>query len=217
MLRSILLMRKYLYLKIIVLIISIPASAQKYIEPIVGYQVSPKENYIFSQLNAGVQWVLLTKKRKPFFLKIMASLPIANRSLDTAYTTNITFPVLSQVKKVIKPLGFEMSIGKRFIIPPTGKYNKCSFILLAGIAYQRLQVENNFDKKNYELLNPDRTISRFGGLVCFQFEYMRILKNGRLFIQTGISSSPISKRKSNQNSFKFLVPIAFNLGYSIKI
>lgn len=193
------------------------ASAQKYIEPIVGYQVSPKENYIFSQLNAGVQWVLLNKKKKPFFLKITASLPIADKSLDSAYTTNINLPVINQVQKIIKPFGFELSIGKRLIIPPTGKYNKCSFIFSAGIAYQRLQVENNFDRKNYDLLNPDITISRFGGLVGFQFEYMRILKNGRLFLQTGITSSPISKRKSNQNSFKFLVPIAFNLGYSIKI
>ena len=210
-------MRKNLYLSVILFTVSFAASAQKYIEPIVGYQISPKDQYLFKQLNAGVQWVLLNKKKKPFFLKAMISLPIADKSLDTAYTTNINLPLIQQVQKTIKPYGFLLTIGKRVIIQPSGRYNKFSFIFSGGIAYQYLKVENNYDRKNYELLNPDKTKSRFGGLVAFQMEYMRILKNGRIFIQTGISSSPISKRKASQNSFKFLVPIDFNIGYSIKI
>ncbi len=210
-------MIKYLSLQLLVLIISITASAQKFIEPIVGYQVSPKKYYAFSQLNVGVQTVLLNKKKKPFFLKILGSLPLANKSLDTAYTTNITLPVMNLAQKVIRPLGFEVSIGKRFILPINSKHNLFSFNLNAGIVYQRLQVKYNFDQKNYILLNPQKTVSRVGGLVGFQIEYMKVLKNGRFFTQIGISSSPINKREKNQNNFNFLIPIALNFGYSIKI
>ena len=66
------------------------------------------------------------------------------------------------------------------------------------------------------ILNPDKTINATGLFISGGFEYMRQIKNNRLFVDLNFSSPPGYNNKY-PSSFNLMAPVTLNIGYSIKI
>ncbi len=84
-----------------------------------------------------------------------------------------------------------------------------------GLSNQRIVVKYTYDKANYTILNPDRSFSKFGLCLNGGIEYMRLLKRGYFSIQLSVHTPQISEKIKYPISYKFLAPIALNIGYAI--
>jgi len=201
---------------LVVIVVLLPklSFSQLYIEPFAGYQKnlnSPKNNL----LNTGVQLAFKLKNYE-FLFQIQKSWPQSINGVDSSYTTNTSLPISAPAYKTINTSAFTFAIGNRFKI--AGRKTKNSYFIkfYTGIMSQNNAVKYDYDKANYIILNPDKTINVTGIFVSGGFEYMRQIKNNRLFVELNFSSPPSGNIKY-PSSFNLMAPITLNVGYSIKI
>jgi hypothetical protein len=190
--------------------------AQLYIEPVAGYQMDMNHSG-FKQINSSLQLSFKKSNHYEFILLLQKSWPLAMVSSDSSFTANPSLPLYTAAKKTIQPGSFAVSAGHRFVVAGRGGRNKLSLLLNTGITMQKIKVSYGYDKINYTVLNPDKTQSRTNVFISAGAEYMRLLKNGRLFFQLNVCSPPAGRRLKYPSSFTFMAPLNFNLGYSIPV
>ena len=209
-------MRKIVALLISVWLFAFACKAQFYIEPIVGYQLDLNSNNKFKQLNTAVQFSF--RKNRHYELTVLLQKTGFSKyvSGDSSFTLNPALPLYANAAKTIRPSSFSVAVGHRFTIVGGKTNNIFSFILYSGLNVQRFAVAYKYDKSNYTILNPDKTITLAGIYLSGGFEYMRKLKNGRFFTQLVVASPPARKIKY-PSSFGLMAPLSLNAGYSIFI
>lgn len=191
--------------------------AQIYIEPIAGYQVDLNNTQKFKQINSGVQFSFKKSNRYELLMLLQRSWPVKAVSNDSAFTANPALPVYTNAEKTIRPSISSFSIGHRIKIAGKNSANIFSIILYTGVACQKFGISYNYDKNNYSILNPDKTLDKIGFVIGESLEYMRLVENGRIFFQVNIFTPPSGKRINYPATFKFMAPLAFNAGYSLQI
>jgi hypothetical protein len=87
--------------------------------------------------------------------------------------------------------------------------------MYTGFLYQKMDVDYQYDKTNYIVLNPDKTSEVAGLFLSGGLEYMRQLKTGRLFAELNFSTPPVTGKRSYPYSFNTMAPFSINFGYSI--
>ncbi len=208
-------MKRTLSLLLVMVVLSPKLSfSQLYIEPFAGYQRSQNSSN-YNMLNTGVQ-VAFKLKVYEILGQVQRGWPQTFNGVDEAFTTNTFLPLSMPAQKTITTSAFTFAIGHRLKL--FGKKTKNSFFLklYTGLMSQNNVVKYQYDKTNYVILNPDKTIDRTGLFISGGFEYMRSLKNGRLFIDLNFSSPPIGSVKY-PISYHLMSPVTLNVGYSIKI
>lgn len=213
---SIYCMRKILFLLVILQTFAHYGKAQTNVEPYIGWQKDLNSS-VFKQLNTGVQLNFKESPAYEFILQLQRSWPMATVSYDSAFTTNTDLPVYASAKKIIKPAAFSFAIGHRITVAGKNTANVFNIIIYTGIRLQGINVKYKYDRDNYTILNPDKTIIRTGFYVSGGAEYMRLLKNGRIFFQLAASTESLHRKIKYPASFNFLAPLSFNTGYSFNI
>jgi hypothetical protein len=208
--------------KIIALLITISlfdgyCVAQFYIEPVIGYQIDLNNKNRFEQINSAVQCSFKKSKNYEFVLQLQKSWPLPFFSNDSSFSQNPALPVYANAKKTIRPASSLFAIGHRITVTGKNSSNIFLVVLYTGITSQKIQVSYQYDKSNYTILNPDQTQERVGIIFSGGLEYMRLLKNGRLFIQLNFVTEPVGKKIKYPSSFDFIAPLSLNAGYSIPI
>lgn len=210
-------MRKILTLLIILFLYSDYASAQIYIEPLIGYQFDLYNKPGLNQWNTSLQFVFKKARRHEFFLQVQKSWPISSLSYDSSFTTNPALPIYAPAQKKISPGILSFILSERIKIIGTEKTGTLLLLLSIGISSQNITVDYNYDKTNYIILNPDKTLQTTGLVLGTGLEYMKAVKKGRLLFQLQITSIPLSKQTDYPSSFKFISPLSFNVGYSFQL
>lgn len=210
-------MRKWIIVFLTAIFTGTQVVAQIYIEPILGYQVDINNHSRFTQFNTGVQATFNKGKNYELVFRIQKSLGISYRSMDSSFTANPSLPLYSVANKTIIPGVCYFSIDHRFKLNRNKNKNQFSFLLLTGLTAQKITVTYQYDKENYTILNPDLTQKWTNLFVGAGIEYMRLIKENRLFIQLTISSPAAGSKIKYPSSFSFMAPLAFNAGYSILI
>lgn len=190
--------------------------AQFYVEPILGYQVDLNKNSKFKQLNTALNISWLAHRKYELVLQVQRSWPSSYKSSDPSYTTNPALPLYAAANKTISPSSFSLLIGHRIKLAGRSSNNSLFMNLAAGVSSQQIKVNYTYDKNNYTILNPDKTVKETGLYVNGGLEYMRNLKTGRIFTQL-LFGGFIHEKIDYPNSFDFLVPLLFNVGYSLPI
>jgi hypothetical protein len=209
-------MKKVLPLLIALGLFAGKVSAQIYVEPVIGYQLDMNNNG-FKLVSSAVQLALQKSRRYELIFLLQKSWPLAITSNDSAFTANSSLPVYTAAEKTILPGSFAVSIGHRFVLAGANGLNRFSLLVNTGLTAQKIKVRYRYDKSNYTILNPDQTQNRFSVFISGGVEYMRLLKSGRIFFQTVVSSPPAGKPIKYPSTFKFMAPLNFNIGYSILI
>lgn len=117
----------------------------------------------------------------------------------------------------MRPSALSFTMGHRFTVIGKNAANVFLVIVYAGFTAQKIAVSYNYDKNNYTILNPDQTQKRISSVISGGVEYMRLLKNGRLFAQLIAASEPVGKKIKSPSTFDFMAPLSFNVGYSIPL
>ena len=189
---------------------------QFYVEPIVGYQHDLNKGSKLKQINSALNISWKVGRTLEVILQVQRSWPIAYKSSDAAFTTNPTLPVSAAANKRISPSALSLLAGQRTKIVGRATNNSLFFICYVGVSNQKIKVDYSYDKNNYTILNPDKSVNETGLYLSGGLEYMRNLKFGRIFTQL-LAGGFIHEDINYPNSFKFLVPFSFNAGYSIPI
>ncbi|HEY5409069.1 MAG TPA: hypothetical protein VIJ92_18395 [Ginsengibacter sp.] len=210
-------MRKWIIVLSMISLSSSECAAQFYIEPFIGYQLDIKNHDKFTQINTGMQAAFNKGKNYELLARLQKSWGVAYHSADSSFTANPSLPLYAKANKTIVPQTWYFSIDHRFKLNSSNNKNQFSFLLLTGLMAQKLTVNYQYDKDNYTILNPDVTQKRINLFVGTGIEYMRFIKDNRLFFQLTVSSPPAGNPIKYPSSFSFMAPLAFNAGYSILI
>lgn len=190
--------------------------AQFYIEPILGYQIDLNKNSKLKQLNSAINICWKARPKYELILQVQRSWPISHKSSDPSYTTNPLLPVYAAANKTVSPSALSLLVGHRIKLAGRSGNNSLFVNLAAGVSNQQIKVDYSYDKNNYTILNPDKSVNETGLYVSGGIEYMRKLKTGRIFTQV-LFGGFIHEKIDYPNSFYFLVPFSLNIGYSIPI
>ena len=209
-------MRKWIIIVGTLLLLPNFAKAQWYVEPLMGYQADLSNHSQFSFFNIGVQATLNKGKRYEFMIRVQQSIGFSHCSSDSSFTANPALPLYSVANKTMHPNAGYLSFDQRFKFRESRPGHQFSVLLLMGINAQRITVNYHYDKINYTILNPDETQKKVSLYIGTGLEYMRLLKNSRLFVQLTISSPPAA-RPWVPSSFSPMAPMAINAGYSLPL
>ena len=190
--------------------------AQFYVEPIVGYQQDLNKSSGLKQINSAINICWKARRRYELILQLQRSWPIPHKSSDASYTTNPALPVYAAANKSISPSSLSLLVGQRIKLVGRSTNNSLFVIFYTGLSNQQIKVDYSYDKNNYTILNPDKSVNETGLYLSGGIEYMRNLKTGRIFTQL-LAGGFIHEEIKYPNSFYFLVPFTFNVGYSIPI
>jgi len=207
-------------IKVIALLLGIlffcNCDAQIYVEPIVGFQKDLNKESKLKQINSALNISWKVGRTLEVILQVQRSWPIAYKSSDASYTTNPSLPVYAAANKSISPSALSLLVGQRLKLAGRATNNSLFFTSYLGVSNQQIKVDYSYDKNNYTILNPDKSVNETGLYVSGGLEYMRNLKFGRVFAQL-LAGGFIHEDINYPNSFYFLVPLSINVGYSIPV
>jgi hypothetical protein len=211
-------MQKKLFSLQLLLLLFFSAQSQIYIEPYAGFQVDLNNTRpLFKQINTGLQCSFKRNRRYEFLMQVQVSNGLANKSADSAFTSNTSLPVYTAAAKKITPVAVSFALLNRVIIGGNAKGN--TFYIVPGVGYmlQNINVEYSYDKANYTILNPDKTFSHSGVYLCLGATWVRTIKDNRFFATINFNTPSLSAKMKYPSSFNFLIPAAINAGYSFNI
>jgi hypothetical protein len=204
--------------------IMLTAYTQKQVEPFVGYrayengQTKDDTRPTLHQLNFGIQLLKTKKDYRENGFRLNIALPFANNSVyDSSYTLNPNLPLTAVAKKTVGVYSFSISFYQKYLLLKLKKKNEISMFVHSGLAFQKLKVSYDYDKKNYVILNPVKTINSFGILLGFGLRYSRTIKTNKIFIESVTDIPIITSRNKYPSPLKVIFPVGLNIGYSIAI
>jgi hypothetical protein len=204
--------------------ITLTAYTQKYLQPFVGYRAyingQPKNDNrpTLRQLNFGVQ---LLKERKENYengFRLIIALPFSNNTVyDSSYTLNPNLPVIAFAKKTVQVYSLSASFIQKYLLFNIKQKNELGILVHTGFAYQKVKVSYDYDKKNYVILNPDKTINGYGVLLGFGLQYARFIKSNKFFVESMLDLPIVTSKNKYPSPLKIIFPVGFNIGYSIAL
>lgn len=206
-------MRKALFIGLPLFFIYFSTNAQVYVEPIIGYQIDMTNHPRLNQLNTSVQFAFKTK-RSELLLTLQKSWGLNRFSTDSSFTLNPALPLYSPAQKKMTPNSFSFLITRRSFLFGNRNGQHMFFLASIGMEHQQIKVQYNYDKNDYVILNPDKTIQQTSINLETGLEYMLPLKNGRFFTQMKIILVEGVRKLNYPISFHYPAPLTINVGYS---
>jgi hypothetical protein len=203
---------------LLALLLFLTAQSQTYLDPYTGFQLDLNNTHSgFKQLNTGVNISFKGKYSHELALQLQHSLPFSAKSSDVAFTANPSLPLSVNAAKKIQPSSTSFAIVNR--IPVAGKKTVNTFYVLitAGAVYQNIKVTYNYDKVNYVILNPDKSLNKIGPYLGAGCMYIYTMKTGRFFTALNFNTPAAGAKTKFPSSFKFMAPASVTAGYSIII
>ena len=210
-------MKNCIFIFIIITLLCCECTAQIYVEPIIGFQSDIGNKAGFKQINSGVQFGFKLSRGYELVLRIQESWGLPYHSTDSSFSLNPALPLYTSANKTIHSGVLYFSADHRFALNRNNKKHLFSILLHTGISAQKLTVDYQYDKNNYIILNPDKTQKLTGVFIGTGFEYMRLFRDSRLFLQLTLDGAPSGNMSQYPSSFSFMTPLAINAGYSILI
>ncbi|MFS8083012.1 MAG: hypothetical protein ACMG51_06140 [Ginsengibacter sp.] len=157
-------------------------------------------------------------KRSSFFVEVIQGFGFNKLSKADAYTTNPQLPEHLVLTEVIKSTSFSMGIGWVIKIYTDKKNNRFALNLSAGGSDENFRINyKNYDKVNYEVLNPDVS-TKFSGVYAAIAAVYNFHKGKQdmfinLRLQTPLSGRP--RADTYVLSFYPTAPIELTYGYKL--
>lgn len=191
---------------------------QIYMEPYAGFQMDMNNTSPhFKQVNSGIQISFKSKGSYELAMQLQHSWPLSYKSADSAFTPNPALPLYVNASKKIQPSSTSFAVMHRVAVAGKNTAHTLYAVLGTGVVYQKIKVSYTYDKTNYSILNPDKTMDRINVYAGIGILYIQQLKKGRFFAELDFNTPPVGPKIKYPSSFKFMAPAALNAGYSFKI
>jgi hypothetical protein len=189
----------------------------------ISYDVSNAGNYNFFHIPVSAEWSApIIKENLWFLFKFTYSIPVGGEGADEAYTLNPALPGSVAVQKSIHSSLVLGSIGLRTYFKPNKKNGRFFIDFLpAGIYSQNFTVRyKNYDKTNYDIINPDVGTNISALAVALSVGYSIPVKSHNDLLIELNASTPLSfSRGLNDDgydlSYKRAAPLQLTIGYNL--
>lgn len=189
-------------------------NAQSYISFASGISRDLNNTLSFYHLPFSVQCKVGDKLNSGLIFQVNYDIPISGKSSGNAYTLNPSLPQKQTLQENIRPGIFTVSMGFAIHLYSNKKKNSFQLNLLMGLCAQNFKVAyKNYDKANYEVLNPDINLNS-GGLV-FSAGGLYNFNHKKMFLMLQLQTPPIQSTGDYPLSYKFIAPLQFTYGYKL--
>ncbi len=157
-------------------------------------------------------------QRSGFFIEGNYSIPFSRRSAADAYTAKPSLPGHVVLIETIRPYLYTLSFGGEIHLY-TNKENKNSIYLnlSAGICSQGFKVKyKNYDKENYEVLNPDVNTDSSGLVYSIGCVYNFHQPKNDFFLMVNLQTPPLIVALNRYAmTYKMIAPLQITFGYKL--
>lgn len=205
-------MTRFLIINIIFVLSSASADAQSFLSISTGISTDLNQNRkSFYHIPVSLQWKPFSSPNEPFLLELNYSFPLTAKGSGNAYTLNPQLPESVTLTETIQPWMFTISLG--FQIRLLSKKNNTVYLDLfpLGICKQNFKIHyKNYDKENYEVLNPDlnRTVGGYVTSMAAVYNFNRYMI-ATLHLQT----PTFTKKDDYPLAYKPIAPLQLTFGY----
>lgn len=158
-------------------------------------------------------------KRSRFFIEGNYGLPFSRRTNAEAYTSNPSLPAHVTLQEILKPGIFTVNIGGEINLYTNRKNNNSIYIdVTMGVSSQHFNVSyKNYDKQNYEVLNPDVSTDSSGLEVGIAVVYNFHSLKPDMFVMLHIQTAPLVTNFQNYypTTYKVMAPLELTFGYKL--
>ncbi len=157
-------------------------------------------------------------KRSRFFIEGNYGLPFSRKTNAEAYTSNPGLPAHVTLQEVLKPGIFTVNIGGEINLYTNRKSNNSIYLdLTIGVSSQHFNVSyKNYDKRNYEVLNPDVSADSSGLEVGIAVVYNFHKSKPDMFVMLHIQTPPlVSNFEVYAMTYKLMAPLQLTFGYKL--
>lgn len=173
-------------------------------------------HHSFYHIPFSLQWKPSPRKRAAFFVEFDYDFPFTTKSTGQAYTLNPSLPKEVKLQETIRPYIFSASIGFRIHLYTNKKNNSFYLNLLPfGVSFQNIKVAyKNFDKENYEILNPDFNLNRGGFVESMAAVYNFHNRKQDMKLMLHLQIPPLQRTGDYPLSYRFVAPLQLTFGYN---
>ena len=168
----------------------------------------------FQQIPLSVEWQSGISEKHKLIFRGDVGFPVPGRTYDSAYTLEGGLPPAIAVQKNIEDYWYTISMGVRWFIKAGSE--DARFIIdffPLGFTQQKFKIHyKNYDKSDYNIINPDVGLNRAGFVLSAGVGYYR--KN--LILQMHLQTPPAVSEKRYALSYHLNAPLLFTVGYLLK-
>ena len=189
-------------------------NAQSYISIASGVSRDMNNTISFYHVPLSVQWKPGNNPRSPIIFQVDYYIPLTGNSTGNAYTLNPSLPEKQTLQENIRAGIFTFSMGFAIHLYTNKKNNSFQLNLLMGLCAQNFKViYKDYDKVNYEVLNPDINLNSGGFVLSSAGVYN--FNNKKMFLMLQLQTPPIQTTGDYPLSYKFIAPLQFTYGYKL--
>lgn len=196
---------------------SFSAKAQSFISLSTGISTDINyKNKPFYHIPFSIEWKPFAGKKTPIIFEFDYDIPFKTKSTGDAYTLNPDLPQKVTLQENILPYIFTMSLGFRIHLYTSKKNNSFYLnIFPIGICNQNSKVVyKNYDRENYEVLNPDvnTNVTAFVMSIAAVYNFHKTKQDMVLMLHL---QTPLLKGKEGYLlSYKYIAPLQLTFGYN---
>lgn len=196
---------------------SISANAQSFLSLSTGISKDiNNQNKSFYHIPVSLQWEPFSNQGNPLFFQLDYDIPFRSINTGNAYTLNPALPAQVHLQENIHSYIFTMNIGFRIHLYTNKKNNTFFLNLYSGICFQNFTVDyKNFDKVNYEVLNPDVNLKAGGFVLSMAGAYYFHKRKQDMLLMLHVQSPLLAGNGDYPLSYKYIAPLQLTFGYKL--
>lgn len=155
-------------------------------------------------------------KRSALFIEATQGIGFNRLSNGNAYTASAVLPDHVVLTEAIKLTSFSVDIGASIVVYTNKKNNRFTINLAPGICTEKFGVNyRNYDKANYEVLNPDVSERRQGLYASIAGLYQFHKRKQDMFIMLRLQSNSSARDPDRYKlSYSTTAPLQLTYGYN---
>jgi hypothetical protein len=155
-------------------------------------------------------------KHSGFFIEATQGIGFNRLSKADAYTANADLIEHVTLTEAVKNSSFSMGIGGAIVLYTNKKNNQITLNISTGICSEHYTVNfRNYDKANYEVLNPDVNENISGLYAAIAVAYNFDKRKRDMFIMLRLQSPSSAGFGRYQLSFDKAAPLQLTYGYKL--
>jgi hypothetical protein len=172
-------------------------------------------NISFYQVPISLLWKPVGEEFSPLLL-LGYNFPLSGTSTGDAYTLNPALPAKVRLSEKISPYLFTVAIGFAVRLSKSKNNNSLYVNLLPfGICNQNIKVTyKNYDKENYEVLNPDVNRNEAAFVMAASVAYYFHKTKKDLMVMLQAQSGMMKKKDAYPLSYNSIAPLQLTIGYN---
>jgi hypothetical protein len=195
---------------------TIQSNAQSSFSLSTGLSTDLNNSQSLNQIPVSLIWKPFKDKRMPLFLELDYAFPLGSKSSGEAYTLNPALPEKVILTEKISPYIFTVPVGFSIHLFTTKKGN-IFYLNVAPVAVcnQTIKVSyKNYDKANYEVMNPDVNSKESGFVMSMAPVYYFHKGKQCMLLMLHLQTPLLIGKRNYPLSYRYMAPMQLTFGYN---